>query len=319
MGRNLVDAANKMGQSWSMTGIPWYYRRQWTGVLRHPVLRTRPVLWDATLAAKSAHHDVVHLHTGGLSPHMRWLRAPWVLHFHGTDVRSRQYDGWASKLEYGVQHADAVLYSTPDLTSHVHNLTDRGQYFPVTIRTDALPAWHPRRDRVVFASRWDDVKGATQQLEVARRVRELHPRVELIGLDWGERASEAAAAGIRLVPKMPPDQFQAWLATASVVIGQMTKILSVSELEALSIGVPLVTTADRDFYPLLRESSASSVDAVAHAVVQALDDPENAARQQDGPGFVSGEHDAKAGVERLISLYSSIISAAKNRNGDDGR
>ncbi|TDK23544.1 hypothetical protein E2F48_16285 [Arthrobacter crusticola] len=318
LGRNLVTTANEMGQPWSMTGIPWYYRRDWTGILKHPALRTRPVLWDGTLALKSARADVVHFHTGGLSPHARWLRTPWVLHFHGTDVRSRQYDGWAPKLQYGVAHADAILFSTPDLAPHVQNLTDRGQYFPVTIRTDRLPAWQPRPDRVVFASRWDDVKGASQQIEVARRVREARPDVELVGLDWGEQAAEAAEAGIALVPKMAPGHFQEWLASGSVVVGQMTRILSVSELEALAIGVPVVSTADPSFYPMLTHLGGTSIQAVAGDVIRALEEPRATSQRQDGPGFVAKEHDARVGVERLTRLYSSLISSGKRRAGAAG-
>ncbi len=320
VGRNLVDTANEMGQSWSMTGIPWYYRHEWTGILKHPALRARPVVWDGTLALKSARADVVHFHTGGLSPHSRWVRTPWVLHFHGTDVRARQYDGWAPKLQYGVEHADAILYSTPDLAPHVRNLTDRGQYFPVTIRVDQCATWEPRPNRVLFASRWDDVKGAALQIEVALRVRAAHPHVELVGLDWGTRAAEAALAGITLVPKMAPKHFRSWLATASVVVGQMTSILSVSELEALAIGVPLVTTADRSSYPKLTRINGTRVESVTDGVIKALERPQAASRKQNGPGFVAQEHDARVGVERLMQLYSSLIDSAKRRgSGDTGR
>ncbi len=205
-----------------------------------------------------------------------------------------------------------MLYSTPDLAPHVAHLTDSGIYFPITIRLSDAPEWVPVPHRVIFCSRWDDVKGAREQLEVARLLRDSLPDVELVGLDWGERSQEAMAAGVKLVPKMPPVEFRQWLATASVVVGQMTSILSVSELEALAIGVPLVSSADPAFYPSLNHLSGNDPQVVTRDVVRALDDPHTASAQQDGPAFIAADHDARVGVERLIEVYGAVIDAAES-------
>ena len=314
VGRNLVDMANEMGQPWRMTGIPWYYRRKWSGPLGHIVKRTRPVAWDATLALESARSDVVHIHTGGLAPHARWLRSPWVLHLHGTDVRTRQYEeDWIPKLRYGAEHADRVLYSTPDLREHVENLTDRAVYLPVTVRLDRAPRWRPVTGRVIFASRWDPVKGAEAQIEVAARLKRERPDLELLGLDWGSETEEARNVGVTLVPKMPHDDYREWLATASVVIGQMTDVLSVSELEALATGVPVVSSANPEYYPLLQLLGAAGPAAVAASVFSVIDDVRGAASVQDGPGFIGRVHDAKVGVTTLLDLYSAVIEQRGSR------
>ncbi|PVE18558.1 glycosyltransferase family 4 protein [Arthrobacter sp. Bz4] len=314
VGRNLVDMANEMGQPWRMTGIPWYYRRKWSGPLGHIVKRTRPVAWDATLALESARSDVVHIHTGGLAPHARWLRSPWVLHLHGTDVRTRQYEeDWTPKLRYGTEHADRVLYSTPDLREHVENLTDRAVYLPVTVRLDRAPLWRPVTGRVIFASRWDPVKGAEAQIEVAARLKRERPDLELLGLDWGSETEEARNVGVTLVPKMPHDDYREWLATASVVIGQMTDVLSVSELEALATGVPVVSSANPEYYPLLQLLGAAGPAAVAASVFSVIDDVRGAASVQDGPGFIGRVHDAKVGVATLLDLYSAVIEQRGSR------
>jgi glycosyltransferase involved in cell wall biosynthesis len=307
VGGNLVAMAREMGQHWSMTGLPWYYRRSWGPLMKHPASFLRPVVWDSTLALRSLHADVLHLHTGGLSEHMRWVRRPWVLHLHGTDVRTRQYDGWGPRLRYGTSRAAAVLYSTPDLAPHVANLTDRGQYFPGPIRLDQAPPWQPRAGRVVFASRWDDIKGASAQLDVARRLREARPGIELVGLDWGERASLARSAGITLLPKMQSRDFRSWLATGSVAVGQMTDILAISELEALAIGVPLVSSARHDFYPRLGQLCDPSAESVAAAALRALDSPQQASLVQAGRDFIAAEHDAPVAVRRLTAIYQSVL------------
>jgi glycosyltransferase involved in cell wall biosynthesis len=291
-----------------MTDIPWYYRKIWTGPLKHPALRARPVLWDGTLALKSMQTDVVHLHTGGLSPHMRWVRRPWVLHLHGTDVRSRQYDGWGEKLRFGVKHAAAVLYSTPDLLPHVRNLGARSEvaYFPVPVRLSHAPSWSPVPNRVIFASRWEEVKGGEALIDVARRIRAERPEAELLGIDWGKDAEAARSAGVKIVPKMPYEEYKTWLATAAVVVGQMTSILSASELEALSAGVPLVSSASREFYPDLVRLSDSSPEGVARAAVRILSEPVQASERQAGREFIAQHHDVKVGVQSLLKLYGRI-------------
>lgn len=309
VGRNLVDYANETGQTWSTTGIPWYYRKAWIGPLKHPATRARPVLWDGSLALKSMQTDVVHLHTGGLSPHMRWVRRPWVLHLHGSDVRSRQYDGWAPRLRFGAEYAAAILYATPDLLPHVRNLNPRSEvsYFPIPVRLDQAPRWSPVSNRVIFASRWEDVKGGEAQIEVARRIRTECSEAELLGLDWGKDAEAARSAGVKLLPKMPYAEYKAWLGSAAVVVGQMTNILATSELEALSIGVPFVSSASHEFYPDLVHLSDPTPVAVAQAVARILADPGQGSRQQGGKAFIAEHHDVKVGVQSLLELYGRVL------------
>lgn len=316
VGRNLVNYANDTGQRWSITDIPWYYNKVWTGALKHPALRTRPIVWDGALALKSLRHDIVHLHTGGLSPHMRWVRRPWVLHLHGTDVRSRQYDGWGEKLRFGADHAAGILYATPDLLPHVRNLRPRctTTYFPIPVRLDEAPLWSPVSNRVIFASRWEAVKGGEAQVDVARKIIAQRPNTELLGLDWGEDAAAARDAGVKLLPKKPYQEYKQWLATAAVVVGQMTSILATSELEALSIGVPLVSSASHDYYPNLVHLGDTTPEGVANAAVRALGSPEGTSRHQAGKEFIAGHHDVKVGVKLLLDLYGEILSQRSPRS-----
>ncbi|TDK25597.1 glycosyltransferase [Arthrobacter crusticola] len=308
VGKNLVEKANELGRRWSTTKIPWYYKKQWTGPLKHPALRARPLVWDGTLAIYSLRYDVAHLHTGGLSPHMRWVRKPWVLHLHGTDIRTRQYDAWKSKIEFGMKHASAVVYATPDLAEHVEKHRADAIYLPITVRLDQAPTWQPVPNRVIFASRWEEVKGMEMMLEVARLIREARPNVEMWGLDWGPGAADARAAGVSLVPKKSYEDYKNWLATASVVVGQMTDVLATSELEALASGVPLVSSARQDYYPELVRLSGPEPAEVASGALMALDDPQQASAKQDAKSFIAQVHDAEAGVKALSGIYASIIA-----------
>ena len=116
-----------------------------------------------------------------------------------------------------------------------------------------LPAWSPAtKPKVFFPSRWDASKGGDALLETAAEVLSAVGRsdkVDVVGLDWGDRAPEAAALGIKLLPKMTKSAFLRELSSAHVAVGQVTGLLGVSELQAMGIGVPLIFADPFAGYP----------------------------------------------------------------------
>ncbi|KRF04288.1 hypothetical protein ASH00_14370 [Arthrobacter sp. Soil782] len=209
-----------------------------------------------------------------------------------------------------MERADAVIYSTPDLREHVERLTNRGIYMPVTVRLNEAPVWSPTPGRVVFASRWDPVKGAEQQIAVAHALRKAAPDAEILGLNWGSDVASAQAAGVTLVPRMDYDSYRSWLASASVVVGQLAPILSASELEALAIGVPLLGGASSSFYPDLIRLSGTTSDEIVEGVLLAIADPQGASAAQRGRDYIAAVHDAGRGVEFLLELYEALIEGS---------
>jgi glycosyltransferase involved in cell wall biosynthesis len=308
---NLLAAARRQGLAWQFAPLPWYYRRAFAGPPVGVVRISRRWIWDAALALRSWSVDIVHVHAGQLAMHTRFVRRPVVVHLHGNDIRSRQYEErWRAAILYGMSKAQAVLFSTPDLAEHAHKHRLDAEYFPVPIDTTAVPAWTPAaRPRVVFASRWEAVKGSAAQLEVAAELRKQAPDVELVGVNWAERAADARRLGVRLVPMCTHAEYLALLATAHVVVGQMARILSASELEALAIGIPLVGGFLPEWYPGLGvlDDGTATPSKVACAVIGSLRDPEAAAARQDGQAWVRREHDAAMGVRRLLSLYDRLL------------
>ncbi|GAB3545625.1 hypothetical protein GCM10027404_04450 [Arthrobacter tumbae] len=309
VGHDLVTTANEMGLRWQTLPMPSSYKWRWPGPLNHVLIRGRRTLWDANIAMRGRFVDVVHIHTGGLAPHARWVKSPWVLHLHGTDIRTRQYEeSWHNKIQYGLQRAARIVYSTPDLAEHVASVNHKATYLPLTVRVEELPDWKPFSGRVVFASRWDDVKGAQTQIELARLLRADYPHLELHGLDWGKRAVEAAAAGVTLSPRMGKEEYTHWIASSSVVVGQMSTILSVSELQALAIGVPVVSSFDQSFYPGLRKlNERDAPGAVAPLINQIVSDPVRAAELQSGRQFIIENHSSRRGVETLLRVYRTLV------------
>lgn len=110
------------------------------------------------------------------------------------------------------------------------------------------------------------------------------------------------------MPKMPHDEYLRFLAAASAVVGQATRILSVSELEAMAIGVPLAAAGD----PLPGPDGGTipirsgSVDDVVQAVVEDIRDPHEASRALGSREWTLELHTADRYVPGLRDTYRRI-------------
>lgn len=209
-------------------------------------------LWGLWRLSNGA--DLLHIHGGTVYRHTAWLKKPYVLHLHGTDIRTTRYQPeYKDIVEAAVTNAEAVFYTTPDLREHVLDLAPNAKLLPVTVDVESVPFQlrRPETPRVLFSSRWEEIKGGQQQLDAAEailRLRSEFPDLEVEGLDWGPDADKARNLGVHLVPKMPHEQYLRWLSSASVIVGQMSGIMSASELEGLACGVPVVTPLNDRWY-----------------------------------------------------------------------
>jgi hypothetical protein len=257
----------------------------------------------------------VHVHSATTVGHSRYAAPRYVLHCHGTDVRTTQYDPeLGPRVRRALADAEAVLYSTPDLGEHVLLQRPDATYLPVPIAVETLPHWNPGRERprVVFASRWDQVKGLDTQVRTAQRlVRALAGRAEVVGLDWGPAAAAARDAGVRLLPRMDHDSYLAWLAGSGAVVGQAAGILSSSELEALGTGAPLLLPVPLPLYEGLTATPppvlGHDVDSVVDAARTSLEHADNhlAAASRD---WVTREHGVDVGLDRILAVHVRVLT-----------
>ncbi|WP_454132485.1 hypothetical protein [Microbacterium lacticum] len=312
---SLVGEARAQGRLWRhLTGDRVRPRVQPQG----GVDRLRYVPYLARRIRAVGWSEIVHVHYGTSARLLQQRgvpRRPYVLSLHGTDIRTQWNDPrFHSQLRDAVDEAAVVLYTNLDTAEATLRARPDARHLPQAVSPQGLPAWRPRgatsgRQRIVFAPRWSADKGVGAQLELAAALGRALPEVELVGLDWGEGAADAARAGVGLVPTMPHAEYLDLLATADLVVGQADTILSVSDFEAMLIGAPVAAlgvrlpSADGTQPPTLRGSQ----DEVVEQVVQALHDPAHAATQLGSAEWVRAHHDPAILVPMLDEIYRQHV------------
>jgi glycosyltransferase involved in cell wall biosynthesis len=273
----------------------------------------------ARFRAVAEPYDLLHVHYGLMSYYAMAAGKPFTLHLHGTDIRTAidQNQLYRQLLLWGLRNAIRVYFSTPDLADATRKHRPDAQWLPAAVSAAAPVSGQPgpaaaqtdREARILFCSRWDDVKGSTELRSIAVRLRDLRPALRLIGLDWGQDAAQARTVGIETLPLMPHDKFRRLLQEVDLVIGQMRCGLpGVSELEALAAGTPVVMhLTPPDPYgcrPPVIDAGAESAPAAALAL---LDDVSQRARlRREGPEWVRRFHGADGIVSRLAEDYAQV-------------
>lgn len=296
-------------------GYRWWYRPALPPSLRvgdaapkHPALAT--TTWQVRRTIEALRADVMHIHfgtRGGVANNRPVI--PFVMHWHGTDIRTNLYNpATRPNVLWGADHAARVVYATPDLREHAQRVRPDAIYLPSVIDLSELPAWAPTgQSRVVFSSRWDDSKGGAKQLRLLRALRQaLGPDVVIEGLDWGNLATEASELGVRLVPRMPKQQYLAWMSTAHCVIGQSSGVMGTSELQAVAMGAPVVMHLEEGFYPSNPLLTATGDDGLISHVLRILADPISVSIEVAGREWTERHHGPQVLVEQLADIYRSI-------------
>lgn len=310
----MLAVARQRGYRWDFEPLAAPTGTTWSGPLGQARRAALGASWLARLQLRSRGYDLVHYHDGSILRHTKVIRHDFALHLHGTDIRTLQYaPGIGPVIRRGVARAAAVFYSTPDLAEHTLPLRPDARLVPVPVPTRGLPQWSPPdhgEPTVFFASRWEPAKGGARMLEVAREVtRAVRGRARVVGLAWGAQHEDAAAAGVQLLPRMSPDAYLRALSSATVVVGQSAGILAASELEALSVGAPLVVPSALELYsddppPVL---AVAHPDDVASAVLSVLTQgaAEDAAVRRD---WVATRHSPERAVDIVAAAYRAVTS-----------
>jgi hypothetical protein len=304
VGKTLVQEGQRQGKPWKIIQGPWtrggtktaYYRF----LLEQAAAYPRTQLW--------------HVNMGGRA---KWARGrfarPYALTLHGTDIRENYWqEQHHSAIKADIDGAGHVWYTTPDLKDKAEQARSDAEYLPVPIDLSTLPAWAPAaKPRVFFPSRWDSSKGGDAWVQTAGEVVSALAGmdVDIVGLDWGDRASEVAALGVTLLPKMPKAEFLNEMARAHVAVGQIAGILAASELEAMGMGVPTVFADQDPGYPANVGTVSVGRKDVAIAVRESLSDPVALSRTLASADYIRANHGPAVLLPRLEAGYAKVLGA----------
>jgi glycosyltransferase involved in cell wall biosynthesis len=308
--RRMIDEATRRGYVWDF--LPKAAAAQeWRGLSGKARRAVLGAAWVARLRVLAARHDIVHVHSASTVAHAKLGAPRYVVHCHGTDVRTAQYEpARGPAIRQALRDAEAVFYSTPDLAEHVLPHRADATYVPVPIDVANIPRWAPEGPpRVLFASRWTADKNTDTQLKTAAALVEaLDGRAEVAGLDWGPHAADAAKAGVRLLPRRDHATYLELLAAAHVVVGQAAGILAVSEIEALAAGAPMVVPVA---LPLYAENPppvhAGGVDDAVAATI-ALLDREQPHEPDKVRQWVQDHHGVEHAVDTVAAVHRDVVA-----------
>ncbi|TME72321.1 MAG: glycosyltransferase family 4 protein [Chloroflexi bacterium] len=288
-------------------GANWPY---WAKALTLPV---RLLLYVPTiLRLRRTGYDVVHIHwvprgiIGILSGR------PFLVQAHGSDLHAHvNTAGLYSLCRAVLERARTIFYVTPNLEPFIHRFASKAVYLPnpVNVRAAGLSPRAPERvRRVVIFMRLDPVKGVEKVFPAAERLAGLG--IEITALHWGCLADEYAGrygGAVRFVDPVPHDRVGEFLSTFDLVVGQMEQgALGLSELEAMSVGRPLIVGIDRSMYPGDKPPVVSSYepDELVEQIERLQDDSrrlENLSRE--GRAWVWRNHGYEQHLRQLESAY----------------
>ncbi len=302
VGKNFVRQAKREGLPWNIVQGPWtrggsraaYYRFLLDMAVTYP----RTELW--------------HVNMGGRA---KWARGrfarPYALTLHGTDIRENYWqEQHHAAIKSDIDGAGHVWYATPDNREKAEQARPDAEYMPIPVDMEELPQWAPAdKPRVFFPSRWDASKGGDAWVQTASDVVDSLKGmdVDIVGLDWGDRAPEVAAMGVQLLPKMPKAEFLLEMARAHVTVGQIAGILATSELEAMGMGIPTIFADQDPGYPADVATVSVTRAEVGDAVRESLEDPVKLSKELDSTGYVQRTHSPAVLLPRLIAGYNKTL------------
>jgi glycosyltransferase involved in cell wall biosynthesis len=202
---------------------------------------------------RSGRYDVVHIHwlaqgiVGILAGGQFFAQA------HGSDLHLNMTNPVYRRVTRAVlRRARAVFYVTPNLRAYMKEFDAKLRFLPNPVDVNAIApsvSAPTQVSRVLIFTRIDPVKGVDRIFPAAERLGRL---AEVTAPEWGPLKDEYMARygkWVKFAPLVPHSEIGAFVQRFDVVVGQMHQgILSLSEIEAMAAGRPVITGIDRSLY-----------------------------------------------------------------------
>ena len=228
---------------------------RWPWLAKALTLPIRVLLYLPTVRRlRRGRYDAIHIHWVPRGLIGLLTGRPFIVQAHGSDLHKAINTPGLSSLNRRVfEDARVIFYVTPNLEPYIHRFADKARYLPNPVDVRSL-ATGPRAPegvrRVVIFTRLDPVKGVERIFPAVHRLSQI---VDVTALAWGPLARDYKARYgefVNFVDLVPHDRIAQFLEQFDLVVGQMEQgILSLSELEAMAAGRPVITGLDRGLYP----------------------------------------------------------------------
>ncbi len=265
-------------------------------------------------------YNIVHIHFGTFAYLALLNRVPFYLHIHGTDIRRFVNSPvLGTIIRLGLQKANAVFYTTPDLKPLVEKYRPDAIFFPNPIDTEKFyPNKEPidQQNSIVFnINKLDRYKGLDKVLPALDQILVNKPDVRVLMFDFGNALleSEEFISTYRKDPRltlMHPVSHKKMLELiqgASVIVGQMeTGSLGCSELESMACAKPVVCKFTHgDAYPSNPPLyNAHTSDELRERIEYILMNPQEAEKiGQDAHEWIVKYYDKKIVAKKLVEIY----------------
>ncbi len=277
-----------------------------------------PIRLAATSAAVARIHlarvDLVHVHYATQAFVGTLTSRPYLVHCHGTDIRSSNPDSpWGRYLSFVLRGAAIVLYATPDLASDIEPYRADAVFLPNPIDVELFsPAREADRD-LLIGVKLDEVKGAMVAIESAVEVLRRRPSTTITVINSGSLtrvARDRLGDRVSFVEPQAHAEMPNLLRRHRVTLGQFKLgILSQYELEAMATGLTVIADL-RHPNPLASPApighASTAAECADHILALLDDEPERQRRADAGRAWVERHHAAEVVVDRLDSLYGLV-------------
>ena len=300
--------------------------------------RERGVHWWSP-AIRRLHPDLLHIHFGWIAADAAFerLSLPWLVSFHGSDVRLWPHQSTANRRAF-----DAMLHSLRFATASSCGVATqlrelgfagRVEVIHPGVRLSDFPLREapPTADEILllYVGRQVAFKGLDVLLRAMPEIVGAEPRVRLIAIGDGELAADNVALAQRLGVadrvefrggQGPSEVARAMASCHVFVVPSRTTALGEAEghpvapKEALAVGIPIVGTDSGGvpdvMPPQFRTELAAEGDpgALARAVLRVATDPGSwAERTRVGREWVEQEFDSARLAKRLVALYEEVV------------
>jgi len=281
----------------------------WRWPAKALAIPVRLVLYAPAISRlRTKRYDVIHIHwlsqgiVGLLSGRQFFAQA------HGSDLHVNLGNPLLLRVTQSVlERAKAVFYVTPNLPAYVPAYESKLRYLPNPILVEETAEAPLSVRSVLIFAHLAEVKGVDKIFPAVDRLRDL---VEVTAIEGGPLSTEYVqrySGSVRFVRPVPHDEVRAFLGQFDVVIGQMNQgILSLSELEAMAVGRPVITGIDWSLYPEDPPPviAAANADAIVGAVERLSADAAELARlSREGRDWVERNHGYARHLQLLESAY----------------